>query len=95
MAMKDICDVQFEQARHGVAGETILVAPRRPLMDHPGPDPAARAAADVQRLLGQAPHLRRIVEVAEAVAAGQDPGAAEQAPDLGDDQHPVDGNEQA
>jgi len=72
--VKDICGLRFEQTRQ--------------LMDHPGPDPAARAAADVKRLLAQAPHLRRIVEVAEAAAGGEDPSATGREPEPpGDDQY--------
>jgi hypothetical protein len=92
--VKDTCGVQFEKPQQEVAEKTILLRQRGWLMERAGPsDPAARAAADVQRLLAQAPHLRRIVAVAEAAAAGEDPNTAGPEPS-GGPRHPVDENDQ-
>lgn len=67
--MRDVGGVQFERVRQDGAGRTLLVGGRQ-LMDHPDPDPAAQAAADVELLLSEASGLQRIVEVARAVDAG-------------------------
>jgi hypothetical protein len=49
-------------------------------MDHPDPDPAAQAAADVELLLSGASGLQRIVEVARAVDAGDMSAGPAEAP---------------
>jgi hypothetical protein len=93
--VKDIGGVQFEQARQETGGEKSIGAPGRQRMDPPHPDPAARAAADVKRLLAQATHLRLLVEVAETVAGGEDLSASERAPERpADDQDPAERDDQ-
>jgi hypothetical protein len=82
--MRDISGVQFEQVRQDDVGKTLLVARGRQLMDHPDPDPAAQAAADVERLLSGASGLQRIVEVARGVNGGGDPRVAPPEPDAPD-----------
>lgn len=68
-------------------------------MDHPDPDPAAQAAADVELLLSGASGLQRIVEVARAVDAGDVSGGPAQAAPSGScvraPQPLVDGHDEA
>jgi hypothetical protein len=96
--MRDVGGVQFERVRQDDVGRTLLVAGGRQLMEHPDPDPAAQAAADVERLLSEASGLQRIVEVARGVNGGGDPGVAPlepDAPDPGPADRKDDGRERA
>jgi hypothetical protein len=53
--VKDICGKRFEQTWQGIAGATIPVAPRRQLMDHPGPVAEAVAGGEDPTATGREP----------------------------------------